>query len=123
MKKEEYKERGFSGFEMSKIAVVTGGDSGIGLASAKLLAQNGYSVVVGDLQNTSFSPSSLIRFVKTDVSVESDVKALMETAGNRIDVLVNSAGVVLVKQIPDVLETEWVSECVCLDGSEQRGKK
>ncbi len=89
-----------------RVAVVTGGSSGIGLACALALSKHGCSVFVGDVENPPPAVSSFV-FVKTDVSIERDVERLMAAAGERVDILVNCAGVVLVKQIVDVAESEW----------------
>jgi meso-butanediol dehydrogenase/(S,S)-butanediol dehydrogenase/diacetyl reductase len=97
---------------MQKVAVVTGGESGIGRACAVLLAQQHFAVVVGDVtlddaaNKTRFAQLG-IRRLRCDVSRESDVRALLETAGPRVNVLVNSAGVTLVRQVPEVGEDEW----------------
>ncbi len=96
-----------------QVAVVTGGESGIGRACAVLLAQQGFSVVVGDVTrgedaaNTEPFSKLGIRRVRCDVSREAEVRALMEVAGPHVDVLVNSAGVTLVRQVPEVAEEEW----------------
>jgi len=78
--------------------VVTGAASGIGAATARLLAKAGARVVIGDLADASGLAAELGgRFVRADVTDESDVEALMTEAARptgRIDVLVNNAGVV-----------------------------
>jgi 3-oxoacyl-[acyl-carrier protein] reductase len=95
-------------------AVVTGGASGIGRATAILLARHGARVVVGDLRPQPESDPTFamlgIGLLACDVRSEADVERLIgaavEAAG-RLDVLVNNAGVGLVKQITDVTEAEW----------------
>jgi NAD(P)-dependent dehydrogenase (short-subunit alcohol dehydrogenase family) len=76
-------------------------------------------VFVGDLspkpENAAFFADLGILEVRCDVRREADVSALVAaavSAGNRLDIAVHSAGVVLVKQITDVSEAEWD---VCLD--------
>ena len=80
-----------------KVAVVTGGASGIGEAVCKRFAANGATVVVADLQDGSALAADLnALYVRTDVSDEGQVKALMAAAAGlhgRIDVCVNNAGV------------------------------
>ena len=78
-----------------KVAVVTGGSQGIGLAIVNRLAAHGANVINTDLREGS-EPSSAELFVKTDVSDESKIAKLVETVVEkygRIDVLVNNAGV------------------------------
>jgi NAD(P)-dependent dehydrogenase (short-subunit alcohol dehydrogenase family) len=97
-----------------RVAIVTGGASGIGRATALLLAHQGAHVFVGDVQPLAIEPavatSSRIHSQHCDVRREADVRKLVETAiatGGRLDVVVSNAGIGLVKQIPDVSEAEW----------------
>jgi 3alpha(or 20beta)-hydroxysteroid dehydrogenase len=80
-----------------KIAVVTGAASGIGLAAARRFQAAGATVVLADLADASAPAAELGgRFVRTDVSVEDDVRALMAAAAElegRIDICVNNAGI------------------------------
>ncbi len=75
-------------------ALVTGGGSGIGLATAVLLAERGASVAAVDL-DPSAAPDPLLR-VGGDVTDERSVEAAVATAVarfGRLDVLVNNAGI------------------------------
>ena len=79
-----------------KIAVVTGGASGIGLATVKRFAEAGAKVAVADITDASELAKEVGGlFIKTDVTQEEQVKALMdktaETHG-RIDIVINNAG-------------------------------
>ena len=84
-----------------KIAVVTGGNSGIGLATAKELAANGAKVVIaGRDQKTLDSAVEAIGNesfgVKTDVSILSDIENLFKETNDKfgkIDVLFVNAGI------------------------------
>ena len=80
--------------QKSKIALVTGASSGIGQATAELLAKAGYTVYGtsrrgGDARGRSFQMLSLD--VTSDESVDAAVQQLMQREG-RIDLLVNNAG-------------------------------
>jgi NAD(P)-dependent dehydrogenase (short-subunit alcohol dehydrogenase family) len=77
----------------NRVALVTGASSGIGQATAELLAARGFTVF-----GTSRAPTqvdSMYRWlpldVRSDASVEAAVQSLLDQAG-RIDVLVNNAG-------------------------------
>jgi NAD(P)-dependent dehydrogenase (short-subunit alcohol dehydrogenase family) len=102
-----------------RVAIVTGGASGIGRATAILLAQHGARVFVGDFRlleenNERFAQLG-IEQAACDVRQESDVHRLVDKAAaatGGIDILVNNAGIGMVKQIPDVSEAEWDA---CLD--------
>jgi NAD(P)-dependent dehydrogenase (short-subunit alcohol dehydrogenase family) len=76
---------------MMKTAIVTGGGTGIGLATCQRLIAAGYRVVAGGLDREDGFPES-VEFVTTDVTKEADLKALVERA-DRIDGLVNCAGI------------------------------
>lgn len=98
----------------NKVAVVTGGTSGIGHATAILLAQHGARVVVGDVlqadENAALFAGLDIRQASCDVRSEKDVEGLIREAASiagRIDILVNNAGVSGDRQITDVTEAEW----------------
>lgn len=102
-----------------KVAVVTGGASGIGRATALRLARAGASVTVGDLRVTAAAIGELesagVAVRECDVRVEADVERLVRGAAERgggLDILVNCAGITFTRQIPEVREEEWDA---CLD--------
>lgn len=74
-----------------KTAIITGGGTGIGLATGARLAADGYRVIAGGMDREEVLPEG-IEFVKTDVTRQEDLEALMSRAG-RIDALINCAGV------------------------------
>lgn len=82
-----------------KVAVITGGGSGIGLAAVRRFAAEGARVCVADLDARSGQAAADEvggLFVKVDVSVEDDVKRLYATAAEHfggIDILFNNAGI------------------------------
>jgi NAD(P)-dependent dehydrogenase (short-subunit alcohol dehydrogenase family) len=82
-----------------KIAIVTGGTSGIGERIAELFVEEGASVVVAarrQEEGDRLAKRLGIRFIRADVSNEADVKATIDDAVKafgRVDCLVNNAGV------------------------------
>ncbi len=97
-----------------QVAVVTGGASGIGRATAIALAEQGVRVFTGDVaqpeENSELSTDWGIVERHCDVCREQDVRELMDAAAavsGSVDILVNSAGVALSKPIPEVTEQEW----------------
>jgi NAD(P)-dependent dehydrogenase (short-subunit alcohol dehydrogenase family) len=85
-----------------RVAIVTGGSTGIGLAIARRLAEEGAGVVIADIKGAAEAAASLagsnrqVVPIETDVSSEHSVAALV--AGTldrlgRIDILVNNAAV------------------------------
>ena len=102
-----------------RTAIVTGGASGIGRATALVLASHGAKTFVGDLNPRAENAERFARLgvvqMACDVRSDDDVGRLVDAAAAHaggIDILVNNAGVGLVKQIPDVAESEWDA---CLD--------
>jgi NAD(P)-dependent dehydrogenase (short-subunit alcohol dehydrogenase family) len=86
-------------------AVVTGGGSGIGLATARLLAERGANVAVLDREpGTEFA--GLTADVTDDASVRLAVAAAAERVGG-IDILVNNAGVGAIGTVADNADEEW----------------
>ena len=100
-----------------KVAIVTGSERGIGRATAKLLSENGFTVVSASVANeTDELVTTLLdelrqnapesTYIKTDISKDEDRKNLVKTVVEkfgRIDVLVNNAGVAPLER-RDILE-------------------
>ena len=84
-----------------KVAIVTGGASGIGRATAELFVEEGAQVVVADVdteqgEELSASLGGAAAFQRTDVSDADDVQALVDfTVGHfgGLDVMFNNAGI------------------------------
>jgi len=103
----------------NRVAVVSGGSSGIGRAVAILLAKHGAQVYICDLRlrDENWQVFSELGIIEQVCNVQSNQEiqqwignVLQRTKG--IDILVNNAGIVLVKQITDATEAEWDA---CLD--------
>ncbi|PKL09110.1 MAG: short-chain dehydrogenase, partial [Spirochaetae bacterium HGW-Spirochaetae-7] len=103
----------------NKVAIVTGGSSGIGLATAMLFAAEGASVVVAarDEQRGRKALLAIEKdggnalFFRCDVSRSNDCLGAVEAAVRafgRLDILFNNAGVIHVgKSVVDTTEEEW----------------
>ncbi|MBL1079366.1 3-oxoacyl-ACP reductase [Nocardia sp. 2] len=82
-----------------RVAVVTGGGSGIGLATVRRFAQEGAKVVVADIDATSGEAAAAEvngLYVKVDVTDETQVEALFQTAVDTyggLDIAFNNAGI------------------------------
>ncbi|GAA4719353.1 SDR family oxidoreductase [Brevibacillus fulvus] len=88
-----------------KVAIVTGGASGIGLQIAKQFVKNGAKVVVSDLNGTEGQQADGIYFIKCDVTKKDSVdRMIAQTVAQfgSIDILVNNAGVNLPRLLVDV---------------------
>jgi NAD(P)-dependent dehydrogenase (short-subunit alcohol dehydrogenase family) len=97
-----------------KTVVVTGAANGIGKATALRFAAQNHTVFGADLRYPddhretleAAGVTCLIADVRDVTSVESIVQTAIETT-SRLDVLVNNAGLGMVKQIDDVSEADW----------------
>ena len=103
-----------------KVALITGGSSGIGRASALVFAREGATVVVADVDAAGGaetvrlveSASGRALFVKTDVSQSSEVEALVQAsvaAYGRLDYAHNNAGIegMVLTPTADWTEEAW----------------
>ncbi len=85
-----------------KVAIVTGGARGLGLAISTRFAREGASVVIADLSGADEVAADLVKqgykalAIQADVSSEESVAAMVEktvkTCG-AVDILVNNAGI------------------------------
>jgi 3(or 17)beta-hydroxysteroid dehydrogenase len=108
-----------------KVALVTGGASGLGAASARMLVREGAKVAITDLNEAAGQAlekelGEAARFWRLDVTREEDwssvVDAVLATFG-RLDVLVNNAGMGIVKDVESLTLQEWrLVHAVNLDG-------
>ncbi|TWU11557.1 4-formylbenzenesulfonate dehydrogenase TsaC1/TsaC2 [Symmachiella macrocystis] len=102
----------------NRVAVVTGGASGIGRACAVLLAEQGAKVFVADYDPLDANESQFadlsIEHRRCDVRSVDELQQVIDEAAavGPLKVLVNNAGIGMVKQIDDVSEADWDA---CLD--------
>ena len=97
-----------------KIAIITGGASGLGLASARRMAEEGARVVLADINeelgDAAAESIANAEFARLDVTSEAAWEALVDDVvarHGRLDVLLNSAGVVQLASIEDTTEDIW----------------
>jgi NAD(P)-dependent dehydrogenase (short-subunit alcohol dehydrogenase family) len=96
-----------------KVAVVTGGASGIGLGIARRLAAAGAMVVIGDVEVGALHAAADevgALAVQTDVRHRDSVQALADAAVERfgtVNVIVNNAGIGPFARLADLTEADW----------------
>jgi NAD(P)-dependent dehydrogenase (short-subunit alcohol dehydrogenase family) len=104
-----------------KVALITGGASGIGLGTAKRLAEMGARISILDINEKNGakavgeieSLSGEAVFFKCDVTSASDCKNAVEGTikeFGKIDILFNNAGIAIRKNTVDLTEEEWDRE-------------
>lgn len=104
-----------------RVAVITGGASGMGRATVMRFLDEGARVVVADYneQNgqetlkfaSNAGHANAVRFIRTDVAKEADVQAMVDCAVSqfgRLDIIFNNAGVGgVIGPVWDIEEDEW----------------
>ena len=101
-----------------KVAVITGGASGIGLATARTLAKQGCRLVLADIEDSVLATSvgdlsregAKVIGVQTDVGDRASVQALAEKSWNefgRVDILFNNAGVAVFGPTQTMTHADW----------------
>jgi NAD(P)-dependent dehydrogenase (short-subunit alcohol dehydrogenase family) len=102
-----------------KTALITGGASGLGLATAEMFATEGAEVVIAGRRAYKGSEAAReiagrtgrrVEFIRCDITRESEVAILAEqalAALRRIDILVNNAGIYVWKKFEETTEEEW----------------
>jgi 3(or 17)beta-hydroxysteroid dehydrogenase len=98
----------------NKVAIITGGASGLGLASARRLVEEGAEVVIADINReqgqSAASDIPGVHFEELDVTSEAQWIALVDKVVadyGRLDILLNCAGIVRLASIEDTTEEMW----------------
>jgi len=92
----------------AKVAVVTGGASGIGRAVVRRLLATGASVLAVDINGPALAEVAIegAETLQADVADPDARRRILETAGET-DYLVNAAGIVRVSPLADVDKRQW----------------
>ena len=101
-----------------RIAIVTGGGQGIGRAICGIFAEEGASVVVADIDESSARETARqlnrsghkASAVRADVSVGAEIDALVDGTLRdlgRVDILVNNAGLAVFRSVEECTVEEW----------------
>ena len=98
---------------MRRVALVTGGSSGIGKACAQMLASKGYKVMIADIDETAgnaFAEEIGGAYVDADLSKRGACKRAVDMTVEQfggLDILVNNAGFQHIAPLPDFPEDTW----------------
>jgi NAD(P)-dependent dehydrogenase (short-subunit alcohol dehydrogenase family) len=109
----------YDGFFKGKVALVTGGAMGMGLAAVSAFAEAGAAVVLSDVDdtvgleatNTLVAQGHDVTFIHCDVSHEAEVKSLVEVTVEKyghLDAAFNNAGIItLPMELPEVSNEDY----------------
>lgn len=98
-----------------KVAIITGGSRGIGFSTAKILSENGATVVITAKNQKRLEKASsdipnsigIVADIRNKVDVKNVVDKTVEKFG-KIDILVNNAGIFpKIKELHNIDEDEW----------------
>ena len=106
-----------------KVAIITGGASGIGKATAILFAEHGAKVVVADIDEQGANETladihdagNAAIYVQTDVTISDNTERMVTETVNtygKLDILLSSAGIAMRLPVADLPEEDWHR---CLD--------
>lgn len=100
-----------------KVALITGGANGIGLATAERFVKEGAKVIIWDLSEKGYEEADRLQsegfevlFKKVSVTDEEQVHRALEEAKShfgRIDILVNNAGITQDRTLLKMSKKEW----------------
>ena len=98
-----------------KVALITGGASGLGKATAKILAEEGATVVITDINADAGAGVAAeighnVTFLQQNVALEVDwqnVMAWIIDKHHKLDILVNNAGILHMASIEDTTLEDW----------------
>ena len=93
-----------------RIAIVTGGMRGIGLAIARGFRDSGATVVITDIVDRGIGEGEALHFISCDVRKPDEITRMVQAVGDRfkrIDILVNNAAVNLRKPAIEMTAEEW----------------
>uniref|UniRef100_A0A832M3K8 SDR family oxidoreductase n=1 Tax=Oscillatoriales cyanobacterium SpSt-402 TaxID=2282168 RepID=A0A832M3K8_9CYAN len=102
----------------NKVVVITGASSGIGAATAKLLANNGAKVVLGArrldrleaLAKEIHAAGGIAEYQSLDVTQRSQLEEIVQSAQHKfgqVDVLINNAGIMPLSALDQLKVDEW----------------
>ncbi|PKR85422.1 SDR family NAD(P)-dependent oxidoreductase [Heyndrickxia camelliae] len=102
----------------NKVAIITGGGTGIGKETALLFAKEGAKVVITDINQESGNQTvkdiqvngGEALFIRHDVSKEDDWKKVADDtikAFGKVDILFNNAGIYIIKPVAEIELEEW----------------
>ncbi len=99
-----------------KVAVITGGVSGIGLGTVELFVAEGAKVIAADIQDEKGAMleqrfPGRVRYAHCDVTQEAEIKAAIDLAASEfggLDILFNNAGISdAMREIPEIEAETW----------------